>query len=97
MGSQKTITLRKEFATLISQGKTQKAGAELLDITEKMAGAWKKSLPSVTYSQQRKDIQKRITEALKDNKASATDIAKLTDAAVKLEKCIKYAIDNPLM
>lgn len=47
------------------------------------------------YSKQRNDIQKKISTALNDPNSTPSDISKLTDAAIKLEKCIQYAINNP--
>lgn len=95
MNLKRTIEQRKIFSELLNEGKTQKEASQLIGITEKTAGVWKKTLPSVIYSKQRNDIQKKISAALNDPNSTASDISKLTDAAVKLEKCIQYAIKNP--
>ncbi|OOQ61777.1 helix-turn-helix domain-containing protein [Mucilaginibacter pedocola] len=97
MGNSKTLEQRRQFALLLSSGKTQKEAALIIGITEKTAGVWKKTLPSVWYIEQRIEIQRRITDALANKSMTASDIAKLTDAAVKLEKCIKYSNENPLI
>lgn len=95
MNLKRTLEQRKIFSKLLNEGKTQKEASQIIGITEKTAGAWKKTLPSVIYTQQRNDIQKKISAALNDPNSTASDIAKLTDAAVKLEKCIQYATNNP--
>lgn len=96
MSSKRTSEQIKIFSKLLNEGKTQKEASQIIGITEKTAGAWRKTLPSVIYSKQRNDIQKKISTALNDPNSTASDISKLTDAAIKLEKCIQYAINNPI-
>lgn len=96
MSSKRTSEQIKIFSKLLNEGKTQKEASQIIGITEKTAGAWRKTLPSVIYSKQRNDIQKKISTALNDPISTASDISKLTDAAIKLEKCIQYAINNPI-
>jgi hypothetical protein len=96
MSLKHTSEQRKIFSKLLNEGKTQKEASQIIGITEKTAGAWKKTLPSVIYSTQRNDIQKKISAVLNDPNSTVSDISKLTDAAIKLEKCIQYAINSPL-
>lgn len=85
-----------KFITLLGEGRSQKEAAKMVGVSENTASAWKKNLPAAIYISQRAEIQKKITTALADPQTSPSDISKLTDAAVKLEKCINYAMKNPL-
>ncbi len=91
-----TPDTRAAFARWMQNGSTAKEAAAAVGISQKTATAWKKEIPALDLQKQAANVRRLIERETKATAPDASVIARLADAALKLEKAARLALQDPL-